>query len=159
MGELKMKANEGLILLHQTFRDSAEAIDTLSRLAKEQGLVDDLYIESIQKREIEYPTGLEMPIPLAIPHIADGCKQPFVSIATLDEPVVFKSMDRSGDDVHVKIVFLFGILDPKSQLAVLRKFAAAFANKQAVERLLAAESPSALLHELDLTLEGLLSIG
>lgn len=158
MSELKMKTNEGLILLRQNFRDSAEAIETLAGLAKGQGLVEDLYLERIQQRELEYPTGLEMPVPLAIPHIADGCNAPFVSIATLDEPVVFKSMDRSGDDVLVKIVFLFGILDPKSQLAVLRRFAAAFSDKEAVERLLAAEQPAGLLRELDKILEGLLSI-
>ena len=59
----------------------------------------------------------------------------------------------------VKIIFLFGILDPKSQLAVLRRFAAAFADKEAVERLLAAERPADLLRELNQILEGLLSIG
>ncbi len=159
MGDLKMKTNEDLILLDQTFKDSAEAIDVLGHLAKAQGLVEDLYLESIQKREVEYPTGLEMPIPLAIPHIADGCNQPFVSIATLKEPVVFKSMDRSGDDVQVRIVFLFGILDPKSQLAVLRKFAAAFSDKAAVESLLNAKTKGELLKKLDGILEGLLDIG
>ena len=159
MSELKMKTNEELILLRQTFRDSAQAIGTLANLAKGQGLVEDLYIERIQQRELEYPTGLEMPVPLAIPHIAAGCNQPFVSIATLEKPVAFKSMDRSGDDVMVKIIFLFGILDPKSQLAVLRRFAAAFADKEAVERLLAAERPADLLRELNQILEGLLSIG
>lgn len=159
MGELKMKTNEGLILLQQTFKDSAEAIDTLAALAKDQGLVTDLYIEKIQEREVEFPTGLEMPIPLAIPHIADGCNEPFVSIATLAEPVIFKSMDRSGDDVAVQIVFLFGIIDPKSQLAVLRKFAAAFSDKAAVEKLLKAETKAGLLQELDGILDGLLNIG
>lgn len=159
MGELKMKTNEGLILLNQTFKDSAEAIGTLAKLAKGQGLVTDEYIEKIQVREEEFPTGLEMPVPLAIPHIADGCVEPFVSIATLARPVNFKSMDRSGDDVAVRIVFLFGILDPKNQLAVLRKFAAAFSDKAAVGRLLEAKTQAGLLEELDGILEGLLSIG
>lgn len=159
MSELKMRTNEDLILLHQTFADSAQAIDALAGLAKAQGLVTDLYIEKIQEREKEFPTGLEMPIPLAIPHIADGCNEPFVSIATMEKPVVFKSMDRSGDDVSVQIVFLFGIIDPKSQLAVLRKFAAAFSDKAAVESLLKAESKAELLKKLDGILEGLLNIG
>ena len=44
MSELKMKTNEELILLRQTFRDSAQAIGTLANLAKGQGLVEDLYI-------------------------------------------------------------------------------------------------------------------
>ena len=56
-------------------------------------------------------------------------------------------------------MFLFGIIDPKSQLAVLRKFAAAFSDKAAVESLLNAQSKAELLKKLDGILEGLLNIG
>lgn len=158
MNEIKMKTNEDLILLNQTFTTPAEVISKLAGLAKSQGLVEDIFARKIQEREVEYPTGLPMPIPLAIPHISDGCNEPFVSIATLAEPVNFKNMDRSGDDVPVQIVFLFGIIDPKNQLAVLRKFAKAFSDKAAVGKLLAAESGAELLKELDGILEGLLII-
>ncbi len=159
MSELKMRTNKDLMLLNQTFETSAEAIETLARLAQKQGFVEEEFVEKVLAREKEYPTGLEMPIPLAIPHIADGCKECFVAVATLQSSVIFKSMDLSGDDIPVQIVFLFGILDPKSQLAVLRKFAATFSNKAAVERLLAADGEEALLSELDAVLEGLLQIG
>lgn len=159
MSELKMRTNEALILLDQTFTDSVQVIDALAGLAKAQGLVEDPFLEKLQAREIEYPTGLDMPIPLAIPHISDGCKEPFVSITTLNTPVLFKSMDCSGDDIPARIVFLFGIIEPKNQLAVLRKFAAAFSNKESVEKLLSAARPADLLHELEIILEGLLDIG
>lgn len=159
MSDITMRTNESLILLNQTYTDCAQVIDALAGLAKAQGMVEDPFLEKIQQREVEYPTGLAMPIPLAIPHISDGCLQPFVSIATLQKPVIFKSMDHSGDDIPVEIVFLFGIIDPKNQLPVLRKFAAAFSKKESVEKLLAAPDPAALLAELDIILEGLLNIG
>ena len=158
MSDVTMRTNESLLLLDQTFADCAQVIDALAGLAKVQGLVEDPFLEKIQQREIEYPTGLAMPIPLAIPHISDGCLQPFVSIATLKTPVIFKSMDHSGDDVPAQIVFLFGIINPQDQLPVLRKFAKSFSKKEAVEKLLAAHTSAAFLAELNEMLEGLLNI-
>ena len=158
MSGVTMRTNESLLLLDQTFADCAQVIDALAGLAKGQGLVEDPFLEKIQQREIEYPTGLAMPIPLAIPHISDGCLQPFVSIATLKNPVIFKSMDHSGDDIPVEIVFLFGIINPQDQLPVLRQFAKSFSKREAVEKLLAAPTPAAFLTELDQMLEGLLNI-
>ncbi|MDR1917042.1 MAG: PTS sugar transporter subunit IIA [Synergistaceae bacterium] len=158
MGESQMKTNERLVLLNQRFENPAEVISRLAGMAKEEGLVEELFVVKLLEREIEYPTGLPMPVPLAIPHISDGCCEPFVSIATLAEPVLFKNMDRSGENIPAKIVFLFGILDPKNQLSVLRRFARAFANGDDVGRLVAAKSPAALLRELDGILEGMLDI-
>ncbi|MDR1471355.1 MAG: PTS sugar transporter subunit IIA [Synergistaceae bacterium] len=159
MDESMMRSNERLVVLGRSFKDSSEVIACLAGLAREEGFVEELFVTSIQERELEYPTGLAMPVPLAIPHIGDGCAVPFVSVATLDPPVVFKSMDRSGDDVHARIVFLFGILEPKSQLAVLRKFARAFANGDDVGRLAASDTPGALLRELNGILGGMLNVG
>ncbi|MDR3164199.1 MAG: PTS sugar transporter subunit IIA [Synergistaceae bacterium] len=159
MNEPKMKSNERLVVLNRSFKESAEVIACLAGLARQEGFVEDLFVKKIQERELEYPTGLSMPVPLAIPHISDGCVVPFVSIATLASPVVFKSMDRSGGDICARIVFLFGILDPKSQLAVLRKFAKAFANGNDVEKLLKSGAPGALLSELNDILNGLLDVG
>ncbi|MDR0648459.1 MAG: PTS sugar transporter subunit IIA [Synergistaceae bacterium] len=159
MSEPRMKSDERLVVLGGSFDGSAEVIACLAGLAKDGGFVEDLFIRKVQERETEFPTGLAMPVPLAIPHISDGCIVPFVSIATLASPVVFKSMDLSGDDVFARIVFLFGILDPKSQVAVLQKFARTFANGGNVEKLLGSCTPGALLRELNDILDGLLDVG
>ena len=116
MGEPLMMTNENLILLHQNFADAHEAISTLGELARRQGLVDETYLPAILKREENFPTGLELPVNIAIPHIDTGVKRSFVSIATLDQPVTFLNMDHSGDTLGAKIVFVFGILNPKEQL-------------------------------------------
>jgi PTS system galactitol-specific IIA component len=157
MSESLMKINERLILVNQRFENSAEVIGRLAGLAREEGFVEDLFITKIQEREIEYPTGLLMPIPLAIPHVSDGCNESFASVATLAQPVTFKSMDRSGEDIPVKIVFLFGILNPENQLAFLRRFVEAFADKNDVGRLMASDNPMTLLRELNSIL-GMLDI-
>ncbi len=151
-----MTTNEDLILLNQDFKDCREVIETLAGMAKEQGLVDDTYLPAILTREEDYPTGLELPVPIAIPHIDTGCKRSFVSIATLNEPVVFKSMDRSGTELKVKIVFLFGILDPKSQIEILRRFARSFSNKEKIMELVEAGSKSEMMALLNNLLDGML---
>lgn len=153
-----MQTNPELVLLNRKFDTDQDVIDALANLALKQGLVDETFIAAIKKREVEYPTGLDMPVPLAIPHIEDGCKAPFASVATLAEPVNFKSMDQSGDDIPVRVVFLFGIINPKDQLAILRKFAATFSNAEALEGLLKKETEVDFLKGLDEIMEGFMDI-
>ena len=57
-----MTTNTKLILLNQSFKDSAEVINTLGTLALEQGLVDETYLPAILEREVKFPTGLELPV-------------------------------------------------------------------------------------------------
>ncbi|MDO5146213.1 MAG: PTS sugar transporter subunit IIA [Eubacteriales bacterium] len=153
----KMTANEGLILLNQKMGDREEVLRTLAGLAKGQGLVDDSYLPAILAREEEFPTGLELPIPVAIPHIDVGCKKSFVCIATLEEPVEFLSMDRSGTKLEIRIVFLFGILDPKSHLEILRRFAQSFSNKEKITELIEAKSQKEVIDIMNELLDGMLA--
>lgn len=158
MSTLKMTTNTKLILLKHKFKDSAEVLSTMGGLAKEQGLVDDTYLPAILEREKKFPTGLELPISIAIPHIDTGVKRSFVSITTLEEPVSFNNMDGSENEVKAQIVFVFGIMDPKDQLAILRKFAASFADKEKIQPLLDAESEAELLDILNVLLDQMLAV-
>ncbi|MDR1019649.1 MAG: PTS sugar transporter subunit IIA [Synergistaceae bacterium] len=153
-----MRTNVRLVLLGRKFGGSADAIGQMARLALAEGFVNDLFTEKILERELEFPTGLPMPVPLAIPHVSDGCSVPFVSIAVPESPVAFKHMDCSGDEIEARIIFLFGMPDAGGQLTVLKKFARAFADGEAVGRLLASEASGALLMELDDILDGLLDV-
>ena len=153
-----MMTNERLILLHQNFTSAQEVISTLGALAKEHGLVDDNYLPAILEREENFPTGLELPINIAIPHIDTGVKRPFVSIATLDRPVTFLNMDHSGDILETKIVFMFGILNPKDQLEILKRFARLFAQKDKIQALVNANSKKELIDSLNELLDNMLII-
>lgn len=154
----KMTTNTKLILLKQNFKDSAEAISAMGELAKKQGLVNEEYLPAILEREQKFPTGLELPICIAIPHIDTGVNRSFVSITTLEHPVSFYNMDGSGTEVDAQIVFVFGIMDPKDQLAILRKFAGSFANKEKIQPLLDAESETELIGILNELLDEMLAI-
>lgn len=154
----KMTTNSNLILLKQNFKDSEEAISTMGELAKKQGLVNEEYLPAILEREKKFPTGLELPICIAIPHIDTGVNRSFVSITTLERPVSFYNMDGSGTEVEARIVFVFGIMDPKDQLAILRKFAASFADKEKIQPLLDAESEMEVINILNDLLDEMLAI-
>ena len=158
MSEPLMMTNEDLILLHQNFENAQGAISTLSILAKKQGLVDETYLPAILEREENFPTGLELPVNIAIPHIDTGVKRSFVSIATLDKPVTFLNMDLSGDTLETKIIFVFGILNPKDQLEILKRFARSFAPKDKIQALADANSKKELMESLNVLLDNMLSI-
>ena len=158
MGEPLMMTNESLILLHQNFESAAQAIATLGELARKQGLVDDRYLPAILQREENFPTGLELPVNIAIPHIDTGVKRSFVSIATLDKPVTFLNMDHSGDTLDARIVFVFGILNPKDQLEILRRFARSFSKKEKIQALVDADSEKELIESLNGLLDNMLAI-
>lgn len=158
MAEL-MTTNEGLILLHQSFENSKELLTTMAGLAKEQGLVDDTYLPALLERENEFPTGLELPVNISISHIATGVNRSFVSIATLEHPVMFKSMDLSDKELDVQIAFVFGILDPKSQIEILRRFAGSFSDGERIMGLVNSESEKELIDKLNVLLDNMLVIG
>ena len=158
MSEPLMMTNEDLILLHQNFENAQEAISTLGALAKKQGLVDETYLPAILEREKNFPTGLELPVNIAIPHIDTGVKRSFVSIATLDKPVMFLNMDHSGDTLGAKIVFVFGILNPKDQLEILKRFARSFSQKDKIQALIDADSKKELIGSLNEILDNMLAI-
>lgn len=158
MAEL-MTTNEGLILLHQSFENSKELLTTMAGLAKEQGLVDDTYLPALLERENEFPTGLELPVNISISHIATGVNRSFVSIATLEHPVMFKSMDLSDKELEVQIAFVFGILDPQSQIEILRRFAGSFSDGERIMGLVNSESEKELIDKLNVLLDNMLVIG
>ena len=158
MAEL-MTTNEGLILLHPSFENSEELLTTMAGLAKEQGLVDDTYLPALLERENEFPTGLELPVNISISHIATGVNRSFVSIATLEHPVMFKSMDLSDKELEVQIAFVFGILDPQSQIEILRRFAGSFSDGERIMGLVHSESEKELIDKLNVLLDNMLVIG
>ena len=153
-----MTTNENLILLDQNFDNYEGLLTTMAELAMEQGLVDSTYLPALLEREKEFPTGLELPVNISISHIATGVNRSFVSIATLKQPVIFRSMDLSGDEIPVRLAFMFGILDPQSQIEILRRFAVSFSDEDKILGLINSESKKELLDKLNMLLDYMLDI-
>lgn len=148
MSQGSMKIADNMVVLKGEFTSDVEIITELFRRAKQNGLVSDLFLEKILEREEEYPTGLKMKISFAMPHISDGCLSPFVTIATLRNPIEFFSMDRSGDKIPVQIVLMFGVLDMKDQVQVLQSFARLFQDQDFMQSLIDSDDEREVIDKL-----------
>ncbi|MGI6145510.1 MAG: PTS sugar transporter subunit IIA [Peptococcia bacterium] len=123
--------------------------------ALEKGFVKAEFYQDLLEREETYPTGLDTPIPMAIPHVGTHCCQSFLSLATLKTPIEFEKMDGSEGTLPVRIVIMFGIVNPNEQVEVLQKLSCLFQNKPFLEKLAQAPNSDALLAVLDEVLENL----
>lgn len=124
-----------LVLLDLEARDRKQVLEELGKKVLLKKYINSEYISAVAEREDEFPTGLEMPIPIAIPHIGMHCNQSFLALAVLQSPVGFFAMDNSDKELPVELVFMFGITDPSDQVEVLKKFIFAFRHKENLERI------------------------
>lgn len=143
-----LSTSQDVIAVNFQAQTRQEVIEELGKRALEKQYINEDFIRDILAREEEFPTGLEMPVPIALPHIGTHCKQSFLSLAVLDSPVIFKAMDGSGQDLAVELVFLFGITNPADQVEVLKKFIFAFRERENLERLKTAGHPQLALEVL-----------
>ncbi|QOX62268.1 PTS sugar transporter subunit IIA [Anoxybacterium hadale] len=154
----RLATGKELIHIGANFSSAEELMNRIADSALEQGYIEPHYRDAISEREKEFPTGLDLPIPIAIPHTDAGCITPFIAVATLTNPIPFYSMDLSGDIVHVQMVFQLGIQDGATHRRVLKKLALAFSRKEDMEELLYLKEEAELLEKLNLLLDGLLAI-
>jgi PTS system galactitol-specific IIA component len=138
-------ANSGLIVSNCEAKTSEEVIRLLSGLALEQKCIEPIFIEKLLEREKAYPTGLPTEVPIAIPHVHDGCLRSFFSMAVLKEPVAFNCMGDPDEKIWTRLVFLFGITDPSQQTKVLRKFSTIFQDNDFLNKCIGCSDSKELL--------------
>ncbi|MDR3551724.1 MAG: PTS sugar transporter subunit IIA [Clostridia bacterium] len=143
-----LSASPELVITGCRASNAEEVIRLLSGLALKKGYVNALFIEKILEREQEYPTGLQTAVPIAIPHVHDGCSKSFFAMAAMAEPVDFGAMDGSEEPVKAELVFLFGITDPSRQTAVLRRFSTLFQKEELLRAFTHAADSGELLTKL-----------
>lgn len=154
-----MYIDERLVAIGAAFGCKEELFADLAGRARALGLVGEEYLPALLEREREYPTGLDLPVPIAIAHIDTGVNRSFVSVATLASALSFGNMDGSEEELDVQAVFMFGIVDPDQQLEVLKRFARAFPQEDRIRALLDAPGERELIDELDGVLGGMLERG
>jgi len=131
-----------------------ELFDAICRMAEETGFVLPGFCRELTAREKEFPTGLQTPIPIAIPHVGTSCVKSFFSLATLKQPILFNNMADPEESLPVRIVFLFGIVDPSEQVNILRKLSEIFQKKETLEAISKAKSNIELMEIMNHELKG-----
>ena len=138
--QTRLKMSEQLAFIGRDYKSSDALIRAAGAVAVSLGYADEEFIQDVINREAEYPTGLNAVMPIAIPHVSTHVRESFMSVVTLREPVPFQPMDGRGGTLPVQIVFVFGLLDHRDQVQVLKRLAQMFKDKAALQQLMDASS-------------------
>jgi|SRR5690606_11739948 len=150
MGEIRKLLSEKLIMRLQATSHS-EAISKMADCLIQEGYAIPAYKEALLKRELEFPTGLQVPAGgIAIPH-ADSkfVLHEAVALAILAEPVPFQCMDDHEKTVEVDIIMMLAIKHPEKQLATLQEVISMIQDASLLEKLRNAKNALEIMNLLN----------
>lgn len=129
--------SEDFIWLNEPVKSQLDVFEKVFTKCQDKGFVSEAFLEKIKEREKVFPTGLQLDgYGVAIPHTDPECvNKQFIAVFTPEEDVSFKRMDDSTAEVKVKIIFVLGLNQPHSQLAMLQELMVLLQDKEAVENL------------------------
>ncbi|MBX8937484.1 PTS sugar transporter subunit IIA [Enterococcus gilvus] len=140
------------LVFREVFAKTKE--DVLAFLAEklfEKGYVQHEYIQAIQDREAEYPTGLPSSEPgIAIPHANfEMVNKTTLAIATLKQPVEFHNMEKKQAALPIQIVIMMAIGEPHGQVEMLQKIVSIIQNEPLRKAMINTKSNKELLSLLE----------
>lgn len=144
---MELQLNEELVFRNIKAGSDKEVLAFLANELYQRGYVKEDYIEAIQLRESEYPTGLPSTQPgVAIPHANfDLVNQTTLAIATLEKAVGFRNMEDNQVILPTKIVIMMAIGEPHGQVEMLQKIVSIIQDEPLREQMTAANSDLKLL--------------
>lgn len=148
METIGLITSQEMIITGLKAKNAEDVMQKLCGRALQNNYITPEFMTALTEREKEYPTGLPTGVPIAIPHIHDGCLKSFFSMAITEEPVTFGCMGDPDEKIETRLIFLFGITDPGCQTAVLRKFSSIFQDDEVMNELLLIHSPNILLKKM-----------
>lgn len=104
-------------------KSESDIFELVFKKGFEEGKLKETYLDSIKKREKEYPTGLYLDsYSIAIPHTdAEHTSEEFVAIIKPNSQVGFMNMEDPDEALKVDLIFLLALKDSDNQLAVLQE--------------------------------------
>ncbi|WP_291291157.1 PTS sugar transporter subunit IIA [Enterococcus sp.] len=144
---MDLQLNEELVFRNIKVDTDKEVLAYLANKLYQKDYVKKDYIEAIQKREFEYPTGLPSTPPIvAIPHANyELVSHTTLAIATLEQAVDFHNMENKNETLPTKIVIMMAISEPHGQVEMLQKIVGIIQNETLRKRMILAESDFELL--------------
>ena len=110
----------------------------------ELGYVKETWLEGIETREKNYPTGLAFEkISVALPHVdPEYLIKPYIAVIKPKEPIVFEGMGGIGGEVPASLIVNLGLLaHAEGQVAVLQALMNVFMNEESVNEIMAQATP------------------
>lgn len=137
--QMRSKNEIHAIITEETDRD--QLIYQLAGEMAAHGMVEECYGKSVLERELEFPTGVPTPVPIAIPHSERS--QVFkagIGVAVLRNSAKFASMEDPNLYLDVKVVFMLAASLNDEHLYMIKDIMEIIQDTQVVTRLLAAKS-------------------
>ena len=149
--------SEKLIVINGVGLDGSaeQVIGQLCARLQAEGYTGPGYLEAVLEREARFPTALPtLPYATAIPHADAACvRDTGVAVAILDHPVPFRAMDSPDQYLPVRAVLLMAVAHSAQQVTTLHWVCNILNNREAVEELVAAQTPAEVMAVLRPLLE------
>lgn len=120
-------------------KDAKAAIEKTGEFLLEKGYIKKAYIDSVLRREEQFPTGIALVKKgIAIPHASpvDNVLKNGIAVLQLANPIVFHSMENCDEIVEINLVFMLALKDSNQHLDMLQKLFAMFQEESCIELLL-----------------------
>ncbi len=139
--------NKELIFVKHTYQGKEELFEEVNQVAFKQGFVRGDFLERVQAREAEFPTGIQLEkIGAAIPHTDSECiLKEFIAVVTTDQPVAFKRMEDPSQETKAAVIFVLGLNQPHSQLEMLQTLMSVLQNNELLTELLTSTTAEELI--------------
>ncbi len=140
--------SKGDIFLNQTFENPSSYYKRICEHLFNEQKIDSEYLESVEKREKQFPTGLKTGrICVAIPHTDyQYSKTTQLVITTLKDPVYFRRMDDPSKECAVNIIIQILFDNPKKQLLLLQELMKIIQNQNFLRKVIKAKDKDEIVN-------------
>ena len=147
---MELYLNEELFVRNVQAKTDSEVLAFLASEMYKKNYVKEEYIQAIQEREKEYPTGLPSTPPgIAIPHANyEMVNKTTLAIATLKDPVLFHNMENNNEQLPIQIVIMMAIGEPHGQVEMLQKIVGIIQDEPLRQEMIRAGNDTELLELL-----------
>ena len=117
-----LRLESSLCFVRPAVADAEAALRMLGEAAVGQGYARPSFVEAVVQREKDYPTGLPLPVPIAIPHAEAGhVLRPGLAALVPPRPLTFHEMGGRERTVEVQMVLMLLVDDPAAQVSLLAR--------------------------------------
>lgn len=125
-----------VLLFNKDLKSRDQVFSLVSKKLKEKDVVKSSFEAAIEKREQNYPTGLNLGngIGVAIPHTdPEHIIENQIAFVSLKNPVEFRQMGSETEVVPVKLVFVLCLKEAHKQLKMLQDLMQLFGNEEIIK--------------------------
>ncbi|MCL5459490.1 PTS sugar transporter subunit IIA [Latilactobacillus sakei] len=145
MSEYSELFDQALILNDIDAKNRQDLFSQVAVVLEKEGYVEDTYLDALNKREDEFPTGVVTEyLPIAMPHANPvNVKKPFIAVVQLNNPVHVLQMGLNEDE-ETQTFFFLGIVKETQELQVklLQRFMQLMNSQEFVAKFEAVKNPT-----------------